>query len=117
MSNVRNASFAIVTALCALSSSLVSSDAAASANDPDVPTATVRYYDLDLTTTDGLDALYQRLRVASRRVCRAYEGQELTRFSRWQACYNQAPNGAVTQLKLPGLTALHVKSSPHSTLG
>ena len=117
MSNVRNVSFAIVTALCALSSSLVSSEAGASASDPGIPTATVRYSDLDLTTTDGLHVLYQRLRVASRQVCRAYEGPELTQFSHWQACYNQALNGAVTQLKLPGLTSLHVKSSPHSTLG
>ena len=117
MSNVRNAFFAIVTALCALSSSLVSADASASTSDPGIPTAMVRYSDLDLTTTDGLHALYQRLRVASRQVCRAYEGQELTQFSRWQACYNQALDGAVTQLKLPGLTSLHIKSSPHSTLG
>ena len=117
MSNIRNASFAIVTALCALSSSLVASDAGASASDPRVPTATVRYSDLDLTTTDGLHALYQRLRVASRQVCRAYEGQDLAQLSHWQACYKQALDGAVTQLKLPGLTSLHVKSGPHSTLG
>ena len=79
-----------------------------------MPTATVRYSDLNLSTADGVRVLYQRLKAASRNVCRAYEGRELARVSSWRACYDEALTGAVTQLNIPNLTAAHGKPGPHA---
>jgi UrcA family protein len=118
MSNMHNASVAVITALCALNSGLAQSDAGASgASDPAIPSATVRYSDLNLTSADGVRVLYQRLQAASRQVCRAYEGQEMAQLTRWQTCYTHALDGAVAQLNLPALTSAHAKGEPRLHVG
>jgi UrcA family protein len=115
MSNTaHNAYLAALTALCVLTGSLVSSSAGA-AGVADFPTATVRYSDLNLTNTDGVRVLYQRLKAASRQVCRTYEGPELARIADWRACYDRALNGAIAKLNVPILTSMHSKSGERAT--
>jgi UrcA family protein len=114
MSNIfRHARVGLLTSLCLVSASFACSGAGAAAIE--LPTATVRYADLNLGTADGVRVLYQRLKTASRQVCRAYEGRELARVSAWRACYDEALTGAVTQLNIPNLTAAHGKPGLHAT--
>jgi UrcA family protein len=117
MPNMHNASVTVLTALCALNAGLANSDAGAVGSDPDIPTATVRYSDLNLTSDDGVRALYLRLRGASRQVCRAYEGQELVYLTRWQTCYTHALDGAVARMNIPALTSMHAKVEPKLHVG
>jgi UrcA family protein len=108
----RHAHVAVLTSLCVLTGSLVSSGAGAAANTADIPTATVRYSDLNLTTPDGIRALYRRLEGASHEVCKAYDGErQLERMAEQQVCYDQALTGAVTKLNIPSLTAIHGKQA------
>jgi UrcA family protein len=52
---------------CLLAGSLGVAQAAAPAND--VPSVVVSYDDLDLSTTDGANALYKRISAAAHKVC------------------------------------------------
>ena len=102
----------IVRAACVVLS--VATGICAEVRASDSPSATVRYHDLDVTTADGVRVLYQRLRAASRQVCRAYDSRELDRFAEWRACYDRALTDAVTQLDLPSLTAAHSRTGAHA---
>jgi len=78
---------------------------AAEAGDP--LTKTIVYGDLNLNTADGARVLYARIRSAAHVVCAPFDGRELSRQIRWQACYDQAMASAVAQIDKPQLTALH----------
>lgn len=74
----------------------------------ELPQTVVHYSDLNLSTESGIQALYKRLQVASRQVCRAYEGRNLwSSYAKWQACYDQALAGAVNKVNLQQLTVLY----------
>jgi UrcA family protein len=108
----RHAHVAVLTSLCVLTASLVCSSAGAADDSTYVPTATVRYSDLNLTTEDGIRALYRRLEVASHQVCNSYDDErDLERIAGYRACYDQALTGAVTKLNIPSLTAIHGKQT------
>lgn len=104
----------IVAGLCTLASGLIATSI--HAQDIVVPTATVHYGDLNLNTGNGVSVLYQRLRAASKQVCRAYEGRELAKIGKWQACYDQALSAAVRKVNLETLNALHRKVTAHEKL-
>ena len=79
-----------------------------------VRTMTVRFGDLDLSTTAGAKTLYQRIRGAARMVCGEEEdyGLGLDARSYWNSCFHSAVNGAVDKVHSPLLQAVHRQSTP-----
>ena len=73
-------------------------------------TATVNYGELDLSSSQGVATLYHRLRVAAQEVCAPFEGRELSKRARFQACYSEALDKAVAKVNRETLTAFHVRS-------
>jgi UrcA family protein len=74
-----------------------------------VRTVTVRFGDLDLSTTAGAQTLYQRIRGAARAVCGEEGDYDLGLDSRhyWNSCFQSAVNGAVEKVHSPLLRAVH----------
>jgi UrcA family protein len=87
------------TALCALSVS-------AQAADPDVPTKTVRFTDLNIQTPEGAKVLYNRIRVAAREVCEISVGSDPILIGATRGCIDTAIDNAVKKVNAPYLTAL-----------
>jgi UrcA family protein len=92
---------AIVTALISSFSAVCNAADAAG-----VPTTTVKYADLDLSTSQGAAALYNRIRFASEAVC-APADRDLASTFRRQQCLKQAITGAVAKVNQPALSALY----------
>lgn len=67
----------------------------------EIPTKTVSFRDLDLTTAHGAEVLYDRLTSAAREVCR---GADLTSM---HACRARAVDDAVRAIGNPLLSSLH----------
>ena len=67
----------------------------------EVPTKTVSFRDLDLSTTQGAQALYDRITGAAREVC---VGVDLEAYD---ACRANAIEGAVKDVGNPLLSAAH----------
>jgi UrcA family protein len=55
-----------------------------------VPSLTVRYDDLDLTTQQGIAILHRRIRYAASQVCPLTVSADLGQIARAHACQNQA---------------------------
>jgi UrcA family protein len=66
---------------------------------------TVNYSDLDIDTPAGAAALYSRLEVAARHVCRALQSPGVP--FQMGVCRQQALDGAVKNVNRPNLSALH----------
>jgi UrcA family protein len=66
---------------------------------------TVNYADLDLSTPAGVEALYDRIKMASRKVCNALEGNPT--HPAWRSCYLGTVSKAIATVDRPTLTALH----------
>lgn len=77
----------------------------------EVPSVTVSYADLDLSTPFGAQTLYQRIKRAASKVCAPLASKQLARAMLWRDCYEQAVANAVTTINRPTLTALHRASS------
>jgi UrcA family protein len=67
----------------------------------DVPTKTVSFRDLDLSTQLGAQALYGRIEAAAREVCRG------TDLADYEACRARAIEDAVKNVGNPLLSAAH----------
>jgi UrcA family protein len=91
---------AVATAL-GITSLAYAVPAAAEAREQ-VLSETVIYSDLDLTTANGAAALYSRLKLAARRVCRNSETRDQV-----SACMRTAIDVAVKDVNRPSVTALH----------
>jgi len=102
-------STALVTAVALANSALAQEQLGVS-----VRTVTVRYGDLDISTTAGAKTLYQRIRRAARNVCGPEEEFELGLNARryWYSCFQSAVNGAVDKVHSPLLRALHRQRTP-----
>lgn len=74
----------------------------------EVATEVVDFADLNLSRPEGVSVLYERIRLAARRVC-AYDNGTLPLRQRTQqnACYEQAVTDAVAAVNQPLLTSLH----------
>jgi len=83
----------------ALSTLMLLGSANAADRVGDVPTKTVSFRDLDLTTANGAQALYDRLETAAREVCRG------TEFADFDACRARAIDEAVKHVGSPLLSA------------
>jgi UrcA family protein len=87
---------------------LASSLQAAGAASGEIATVTVRYADLDLNTSEGIAALYERLQRAARNVCRYYDARgSLTDVRALRACYEQALAAAVGDVDLERLNTVY----------
>src|SRR5438270_13866162 len=60
-----------------------------------VPSIVVHYGDLDVSTTDGASALYQRISVAARQVCPVEVTKVLSQIGKNRACREAAIERAV----------------------
>jgi UrcA family protein len=91
--------------------SLVQADTPAPAP---VPTAVVRYADLNLDTVRGVQTLYGRIRAAAREVCAPYQSDSsLLPSPAWRLCVTQAVETAVQRVDRPLLTAYHRRQEGH----
>ena len=100
--------FMLGLAVLALPSALWAADAAAAVSVQDPPSVTVRYYDLNLNSSQGVTGLYQRIRGAASEVCRSFEGREpLERQVTRNDCFTQAVANAVRAVHSDALSAYH----------
>jgi UrcA family protein len=76
------------------------------ADEPDtrVRTEDIMFQDLNLTTTAGVDALYQRIHSAAQRVC-TDSGQSNLDASVSAKCSKDSLARAIKEIDLPALTA------------
>lgn len=100
--------FMLGLALLSLPLALWAADAAAAVSAKDQPSVTVRYYDLNLSSSQGVAGLYQRIRGAASEVCRSFEGREpLERQLRRTDCFAHAVANAVHAVHSDALSAYH----------
>jgi UrcA family protein len=67
----------------------------------------VHYGDLNLSTTEGVAVLYQRLQSAAENVCSEHGTRDVGNVFRVKACMSTAISAAVTQIDRPVLTAYY----------
>jgi UrcA family protein len=95
----------ITTALFLSGSTLSVAEAAAPS---DVPTAVVKFGDLDTIGLAGKAELYRRLTQAAREVCRSLDpsqsGPKMLVRPLYKGCINQAVSGAVAKINRPEFT-------------
>jgi UrcA family protein len=84
---------------------LAVSSAAAGELDGQVRMEDIVFQDLNLTTTAGVDALYQRIHAAAQRVCAVSGEAELGAASASAKCRKNAEARAIDKINLPALTA------------
>ena len=83
----------------------------ASAKDVGVEREVTVYYDeVKMASDREADALYRKLRTASRDVC-GQEGRSLRERAGFNACYSQALAGAVVKVNRSAVTALHERAT------
>jgi UrcA family protein len=71
-----------------------------------VPSRTVRFADLDLTTQQGVATLHRRIADAARAVCPQPDTTNLSQLAVAHACQNQAIDRAVRAVGNPMLATL-----------
>jgi UrcA family protein len=76
------------------------------AADQDPPTKTVRFDDLNLSSSAGAKALYTRIRLAAQEVCNLSTGGDPGMRSAARACINKAVDDAVLRIHAPNLTTM-----------
>ena len=83
---------------------------AAAAADNGAETTTIAYGELDLSTTDGAQALYQRIKRAARKVCQTNGLMSVERHRRARECYDRVVADAVSQVNRPLVASVHDKT-------
>ena len=99
-------SFILITAAVVFSGSILTANAD---SQSDVPTAIVKFADLDANRTAGKEELYRRLTRAAIGVCSPLDASELVAAklqlsSLHKACIDQAVIGAVAKINRPDFT-------------
>jgi UrcA family protein len=97
-------SFAVASAFAALA--VTTASFAAPLGDAP-PSVTVRYDDLNLATTAGVDTLYRRISVAAREVCPDTHSRDLAIVAASQRCRADAVAQAVEAVNNPRLAVVH----------
>ena len=83
------------------------------AADNDVPTVTVQYSDLNLSSTQGARSMLQRIRHAANSVCGPQTGHAIDKSARLHdQCVSQAVSRAISKLNAPMVTAIYSGASP-----
>jgi UrcA family protein len=75
--------------------------------DADAPSVAVRYDDLNLSTTAGVNKLYQRISAAARQVCPDVYSRDPHVALAGQHCLSTAVAKAVSEVNSPSLAMLH----------
>jgi UrcA family protein len=100
--------FMLGLALLALPLAPWAAEAAAAASAQDQPSVAVRFYDLNLNSSQGVAGLYQRIRGAASEVCGSFEGREpLERQVRRNDCFAHAVANAVHAVHSDALSAYY----------
>ena len=76
----------------------------------EAPAVTVRYYDLNLNSPEGVASLYGRLHAAALDVCKQAEGAQLVNrvfWSEWNECVAHAVANAVNDVHSEKLSTYH----------
>ena len=104
---------AIVTSVATVALSLLAPQFAM-ADETVVKSATVKYGDLNLASTAGANALYQRIRAAAHRVCKLdYEPPYAMHDSGKRECVGRAIDQAIIKVNSPVLVAMYqAKKNP-----
>ena len=110
-----NTKLSSATAALALVATLsVAAPGLAASATPSVPSAVVRYSDLDLSTSEGIHILYERIQVAAWHLCQqTVPVQHSPAAIEILKCREALMDAAVGQLNKPALTALHKGNKPH----
>lgn len=102
--------FASVAILMAPFSTAVWASPAPTESQP--PHMTVKYGDLNLSTREGIDTLYQRIKGAAHTVCdESIQLSDPFRMGLWRSCYYNAVANAVAKVNNPLLTIRHEQNS------
>lgn len=80
----------------------------------DVPSMTVRYADLDITTEQGAHTLYRRIQSAAQAVCPSADFRDLERSAMSRSCQEQAIARAVQAVSSPRLAAVYAVHAKRS---
>lgn len=108
--NVMQMTLAMLAAVCAI----VLAHPAQAENKADTAERLVRVSDLNLNDSDGVEVLYQRIRVAANAVC-GWAGPVAPDWWRpSRACIDQAIGQAVTTIANPTLTNRYLASRSHT---
>jgi UrcA family protein len=67
----------------------------------------VHFADLNLTRTEGVAILYQRIESAAQTVCTSLDGRDLGSAMRFRGCVQKAMATAVAKVDRPALTAYY----------
>ncbi len=81
--------------------------------DVDAPAVKVRYDDLNLATTDGVNTLYRRISRAARQVCPLSDLRDLHMFLAAERCQAAAVAKAVSEVNNPSLAMVHAAHASH----
>ncbi|HEY2675446.1 MAG TPA: UrcA family protein, partial [Steroidobacteraceae bacterium] len=105
---IRAATFFLAGAitLCAL-------EAAARASDAGLPTRTVSYADLDISSPAGAKILYRRIESAANQVCEYGAYWEMSLRQKQHECIDRVIDKAVKDVDSPALSALRPTSVTH----
>jgi UrcA family protein len=103
-------SLAVAGAFAALT---VATTSFAAAPGVDPPAVSVRFGDLNLSTTAGVNSLYRRISFAARQVCPDVFSRELAVVAAGQRCQASAVSEAVRKLNNPQLALVHAAHVSH----
>jgi UrcA family protein len=73
----------------------------------DAPQVVVKYADLNLSSPQGANALYSRIRAAAERACQPLDGRDLRSRIHMQDCVATAVADAVTKVGHPAVVAIY----------
>jgi UrcA family protein len=79
----------------------------------EAPSVTVRYDDLNLATSAGVDALYHRISNAARAVCPDAHSRDLAIVAASERCQANAVDQAVREVNNPHLALVHAARASH----
>ena len=91
----------------ALFAAFVSGAAVCSAADGDPLQSTVKYGDLKVSSTQGANTLYGRIRSAAQGVCHSLDGRDMASKKLFAACVHDAIAKAVNKVDQPSLFAVY----------
>ena len=113
---VGRASAAFILAVAAGAGTIATASASpapAAAADADVPSAVVRYGDLNLATEQGVKTLYRRIAFVAKQVCPDGESRGLENLNRARTCQQEAIGRAVNAVHNERLAAVHAAALRH----
>lgn len=100
------------TIVCAVASSLTAVCAAADSSE--FPSVVVKFADLNLSSPEGVTALYRRIHAAARDVCKSYDFRSAASILPGSAdpCVRKAIQDAVNKVGHPALLAMYNAKHP-----